>query len=146
VLLRLLGATIGKEVHIYNSAVTAMPWNLSVGDWSSIGEHARIYNLGHVDIGGHVTISQAAHLCAGTHDHTHPEMPLLKSGIVISGQAWVCADAFVGPGVTVHAGAVVAARAVAVKDVEPWTVVGGNPARFIKQRILREHVQSRRSA
>lgn len=59
-LLRLFGAKVGKEVHIYNSATIYMPWNLEIGDWSSIGEHAFIYNLGSIVIGSKTTISQRA--------------------------------------------------------------------------------------
>lgn len=136
-LLRLFGAHIGKHVHIYNSAQVYFPWNLEVGDWSVIGEHALIYNLGPVRVGSLVTISQRAHLCAGTHDHTDPSLPLQKPPIVIGDQVWICADAFIGPGVTIGDGALVAARAVAVKDVEPWQIVAGNPARVIKKRVLK---------
>lgn len=136
-LLRLFGATIGKEIHIYNSATIYMPWNIEIGDWSSIGEHAYIYNLGKVKIGAKSTISHRAHLCAGTHDYSDSALPLLKHSITICDQVWVCADAFVGPGVTVGEGAVVGARAVVTKDVAPWTVVAGNPAKFIKNRVLK---------
>ena len=58
--------------------------------------------------------------------------------IVIEDRAWVAAEAFVGPGVTIGEGAVVGARGCVFKDVEPWTVVGGNPARFIKQRTIKD--------
>ncbi|MBN4068512.1 hypothetical protein JYU06_03205 [Desulfotalea psychrophila] len=68
-LLRSFGARIGKQVHIYNSAVIYMPWNLEIGDWSSIGEETFIYNLGKITIGTKATISHRAHLCAGTHDY-----------------------------------------------------------------------------
>ena len=57
--------------------------------------------------------------------------------IVICDSVWVAAEAFIGPGVTVGQGAVVAARTCVVKDVEPWTVVGGNPAKVIKKRIIK---------
>ncbi len=134
--LRLFGAQIGHQVHIYNSAVVYFPWNLRIGDWSAIGEGALIYNLGPVTIGQNVTVSQRAHLCAGTHDYRKPDMPLLKPPIEIHDQVWICADAFVGPGVTVGEGAVVGARAVVMKDVEPWTVVAGNPTRAIKKREI----------
>ena len=134
--LRCFGARIGKGVHIYSSSKVYFPWNLEIGDWSAIGEEAFIYNLGLVRIGSRVTISQRAHLCAGTHDYTKADMPLLKIPVEICDQVWVCADAFVGPGVVVGAGAVVGARAVVVGNVDPWTVVGGNPARVIKRRIL----------
>ena len=136
VLLRLFGAEVGSEVHIYNTATIYFPWNLTIGDQSAIGEDAMIYNLGQITIGEQVTISQRAHLCAGTHDHTNPTMPLQKPPITVEDQAWVCADAFVGPGVIVGEGAIVGARAVAVKDVSPWTIVGGNPAIPIKKRDM----------
>jgi putative colanic acid biosynthesis acetyltransferase WcaF len=133
-LLRLFGARVGQAVHIYSSANIYLPWNLEIDDWSSIGEWALIYNLGPVRIGSNVTISQRAHLCAGTHDYRDPALPLLKPPILIGNQAWICADAFVGPGVTVGEGAVVGARAVAVRDVEAWAIVAGNPARVVNRR------------
>jgi putative colanic acid biosynthesis acetyltransferase WcaF len=136
-LLRIFGAKIGRHVHIYNSVDIYLPWNLVIEDWSALGERVRIYNLGTISIGKTVTVSQRAHLCAGTHDHSDPAMRLLKPPIHIADQAWICADAYVGPGVTVGEGALVAARAVVVKDVEPWQMVGGNPARGIGRRELR---------
>jgi putative colanic acid biosynthesis acetyltransferase WcaF len=135
--LRSFGAKIGNHVQIYNSATIYFPWNLQIGDWSSIGEGALIYNLGPVTIGSRATISHRAHLCAGTHDYRRTDLPLLKPPIIIEDQAWICAEAFVGPGVRIGEGAVVGARAVAVENVEPWTVVAGNPARFIKKRIMK---------
>jgi putative colanic acid biosynthesis acetyltransferase WcaF len=135
-ILMLLGAKIAKGVHIYNSATIYFPWNLEIGKDSSIGEHAFIYNLAPVSIGDSVTVSQRAHLCAGSHDYTRPDMPLLKLPIVIESEAWICADAFIGPNVSVGHGAVVGARAVVMKDVNPWVVVAGNPARKIKNRVM----------
>src|SRR5208282_6121583 len=135
--LRRFGASVGKHVNTYPSTRIYFPWNLTAGDWSAIGEDVLIYNLGPVTLGKKVTISHRAHLCAGTHDYTQPNLPLLKPPIEIGDQAWVCADAFVGPGVVVGEGAVVGARGVANRDVEPWTVVAGNPARFVKKRELK---------
>jgi putative colanic acid biosynthesis acetyltransferase WcaF len=134
VLLRLFGAKVGKQVHIHPSVRVFIPWNLEIGDWSSVGFDALIYNLGPVKIGSKVTISQRAHLCAGSHDFRDPAMPLTKPPIQIGNEAWICADAFVGPGVTVGPRAVVAARAVAVKDVAEGEIVGGNPAKRISTR------------
>ena len=135
-LLRCFGAKIGGSVHIYPSATVYFPWNLEVGDESAIGEQVFIYNLGRVTLGSRVTISHRAHLCAGTHDHTKPDFPLLRPPIVIGSDAWICADAFVGPGVTIGEGAIVGARAVAIKDVKPQTIVVGNPARESKSREI----------
>ena len=134
--LRCFGAKIGAHVNTYSSTRIHFPWNLTVGDWSAMGEEAFIYNLGPVTIGEKVTISHRAQLCAGTHDYTRSDLPLLKPPIIVQDQAWICADAFVGPGVTVGEGAIVGARAVAMKNVEPWTVVAGNPAQLIKKRAL----------
>jgi putative colanic acid biosynthesis acetyltransferase WcaF len=135
--LRWFGAKVGANVNLYPSTVIYFPWNLTVGDWSAIGEEALIYNLGRVTIGQRATISHRAHLCAGTHDYTHRTLPLLKPPIEIGDEAWICADAFVGPGVKIGTGAVVGARAVAMKHVEPWTVVAGNPARVVKPREIK---------
>jgi putative colanic acid biosynthesis acetyltransferase WcaF len=140
--LRSFGARVGKHVHVYSTAEIYMPGNLTIGDWSAIGARAIIYNLGPVTIGSSVTISQRAHLCAGTHDYTMPGMPLVKPPISIGDEAWICADAFVGPGVVVGPGAVVGARAVALTNVPAWSVVVGNPARILKKRVI----QSDRSA
>src|SRR3954451_12465575 len=134
-LLRCFGARIGRHAHIYRTVTISLPWNLEVGDYAAIGDHVFIYNLGQINIGARATISHRAHLCAGTHDYTKADFPLLRPPITIGEQAWVCADAFIGPGVTVGEGSIVAARAVAIKNVDPWSIVGGNPAKFIKRRV-----------
>jgi putative colanic acid biosynthesis acetyltransferase WcaF len=139
-MLRLFGAKIGRHVHIYPSARIVIPWNLTIGEYSSIGDRALIYSLGRVTIGERATVSHQAHLCAGTHDYHRSDLPLLKKPVTIGDGAWVCADAFIGPGVTVGNGAIVGARAVAIKDVEPDQIVGGNPAVPIKARRTQESV------
>jgi putative colanic acid biosynthesis acetyltransferase WcaF len=135
--LRAFGAKIGAQVNAYPSTRIYFPWNLSVGDWTALGEEAFIYNVGPIRIGEKVTISHRAHVCAGTHDYTQADLPLVKATIEIRDQAWVCADAFIGPGVVIGEGAVIGARAVVTSDVPPWTVVAGNPAHAIKRREMR---------
>jgi putative colanic acid biosynthesis acetyltransferase WcaF len=137
-LLRCFGAKLGRNVHVYPSAMIYFPWNLEAGDESAIGEYAYIYNLGRVTIGARATISHRAHLCAGTHDHTKSNFPLLRPPIFIGDQSWVCADAFVGPGVSIGEGAIVGAGSVVMKDVKPWMITIGNPARAIKGREIPE--------
>jgi putative colanic acid biosynthesis acetyltransferase WcaF len=129
--LRHFGARVGREARVHQSTVIYMPWNVELGDWSAIGAGVFIYSLGRVRIGQRATVSYRAHLCAGTHDFTDPTLPLLKPAVTIADDAWVGTEGFIGPGVTVGRGAIVAARAVVVKDVEPFTVVGGHPAREI---------------
>jgi len=128
-LLRLFGARIGRHVHIYPNVRIAIPWNLTVGDNTAIGDGAIVYSVGAITLGANVTVSQNAHLCAGGHDYRRRDLPLLAPPIVVADGAWVCADAFVGPGVKVGAYAIVGARSVALGDVDPWTIVIGNPAR-----------------
>lgn len=135
-ILRLYGAKIGKHVHIYSSTIIWFPWNFEIGDWSAIGEDTLIYNLGKVIIGEKATISHRVHICAGTHDYTNPTLPLLRPKIHIGNQAWICANAFVGPGVVIGEGSIVGAGSVLMKDTEPWGVYAGNPAKFIKKRIM----------
>lgn len=87
-----------------------------------------------VIIGDNSVVSQGAFLCTAGHDITDSKHTLITAPIIIGDTAWVAADAFVNMGVTIGEGAVVGARAAVFKDVNPWTVVGGNPARFIKER------------
>lgn len=136
-LLRLFGAKIGRGARVYPSAQVWAPWQLEMGDFSCLGPKVDCYCVAPIRIEAHAVVSQYSHLCSASHDFERADFPLLTRPIVIGEGAWVAADAFVGMGVTVGAGAVVGARASVFKDVEPWTVVGGNPARFIKKRVLR---------
>ena len=133
-LLRLFGAKIGKHCKIDNTVKVWAPWNLEVGDLVAIGFDTLIYNPGKVTINNKITISQRSHICSASHDFKRTDNPLITKPIIIEDRAWVAADCFIGMGVTVGQGAVVGARAVVFKDIEPWTVVGGNPAKFIKKR------------
>jgi putative colanic acid biosynthesis acetyltransferase WcaF len=133
-LLRFMGAKLGKAVRIYPSVDVFYPWNLEVGDYATIGPNVQVYSLGKVIIGAEALISQNVNLCAGTHDYRQSNLPLLKPPIRIGRGVWICADVFVGPGVTVGDFAILAARAVVVKDVEAQAIVAGNPARRIKYR------------
>ena len=135
-LLRCFGAKVGERVHIYPSVLIEIPWNLSIDDDASIGERVLVYSLGPVEIGARATVSHNAHLCAGSHDYRSPALPLLRLPIRIGEEAWVCAQAFLGPGSEIGKGAVVGAGAVSNGKVEPWTVVAGNPAVFVKRREI----------
>lgn len=137
-LLRAFGAKIGRNVSVYPTVSIVMPWKLSVGDSSTIGPNVRCYNIGGVSIGRHVVISQFSHLCSSSHDHTSKTFEQIFDPIDIGDYAWICADAFVAPGVSVGEGAVIGSRAVVVHDVEAWTIVAGNPAKYIKHREITE--------
>lgn len=131
--LRLFGADIARGAHPYPSARIWAPWNLTMGESSCLGDHVDCYSVDRVIIEPYATVSQYAFLCTASHDYTIKEMPLVTAPIRIGSRAWVAADVFIGPGVMIGEGAVVGARASVFRNVEPWTVVGGNPARIIKK-------------
>lgn len=135
-LLRMFGASVTPDSRVDPTARIWAPWNLTIGSDSSIGHHADIYNVAPITIGDQATVSQYSYLCAASHDLSDPTMKLTTAPIRIENSAWVCARAFVGPGVTVGQGAVIGACGVVVKDVDDWTIVAGNPAKVIRKREI----------
>lgn len=107
-----------------------------MGDEACLGADVDCYNVDRIFIGDNATVSQYAYLCSASHDVGSPTMQLITAPIVIEAQAWVCAKAFVSPGVTVGAGSVVGACSVVTKDVQPWMIVAGNPAKPIRPRVI----------
>ena len=136
-LLRAFGAKIGRRVHVYPSCRIWAPWNLTMGDYACLADHVDCYCVAPIAIGEHSTISQYSYLCTATHDHRQTTMPLVLKPIIIEDQVWVCADVFVAPGIRIAQGAVVGARSTATQHVRPWTIVAGNPAKFLKERVLK---------
>jgi acetyltransferase-like isoleucine patch superfamily enzyme/glycosyltransferase involved in cell wall biosynthesis len=136
-LLRLFGARIGHGVAIRPSANIEVPWMIDIDDDATLGDHAILYSLGRIRIGKRSIISQYAHLCAGTHDYSDHTFRLLRTPITIGDDVWIGADAFIGPGVTVGSLSVVGARSSTYKDLPERQVFVGNPAKPIKERVLR---------
>jgi len=136
-LLKLFGANIHPTAKVYSSARIYMPSNLIMHEYSCIAAEVDCYNTDIIEIGAHTTISQKVYLCASSHDITKSNNPLITAPIIIKDQAWVAAGAFISMGITVGQGAVVGACACVFKDVDPWTVVGGNPAKFLKEREVK---------
>jgi putative colanic acid biosynthesis acetyltransferase WcaF len=129
---------MGRGTVVHASVRIWAPWNLEMGDHSCLAPWVDCYCVDRIRIGANATVSQYSYLCTASHDISDPLMRLVTAPITIGASAWVCAGAFIGPGVNLGEGAVAAARAVVVKDVETWTVVAGNPARYIKARQVRE--------
>ncbi len=137
-LLRLFGAKIHAKAVVYSSVYIYMPWNLEMDEYSCLSPEVDCYNVAKIRIGAHSTVSQKTYLCAASHDISKSNYPLITAPIIIEDQAWIGASAFIGMGVTIGQGAVVGATASVFKNVEPWAVVGGNPAKFIKKREIYE--------
>lgn len=137
-LLRLFGARVGRGVQIMPSVKIWAPWNLALGHFSTVSHGVDLYSVDRIELGAHATVSQRAFLCTASHDIHHLNMPLVTAPLVIGDGAWICAEAYLHPGVSVGTDAVVAARSVVLADVPDGHIVGGHPARFIAVRKIGE--------
>ena len=133
-LLRLFGARVGRQVRVRPSTRIEIPWNLTLGDSAIVGDDAILYSLGHITIGRGAIVSQYAHLCAGSHDYRSKTFDLLKLPITIGEDAWIAADAFIGPGVTVGNRSVIGARSSVFMNIPADVVAAGTPAKVLKPR------------
>jgi putative colanic acid biosynthesis acetyltransferase WcaF len=137
-LLNLFGAKVHPNCHVYGASRIWRPDRLRMASRASLGPGANCYCIAQITLGERAIVSQGATLCTGTHDVNDPQFQLLAWPIVLEADAWVAAQAFVGPGVTMGQGAVLGARAVAFKDLEPWTIYAGNPCVALKPRQMRD--------
>lgn len=137
-LLNAFGAKVASTAVLKPGVRVKFPWRLTVGENTWIGEDAWVDNLADVVIGANCCISQGAYLCTGDHDWSKSTFDLKTSGIVIEDGAWIAANATVGPGVTVQAGAVLALGSTASKTLNAWTVYRGNPAEPVATRTIKE--------
>ncbi len=136
-LLKCFGAKVDWTANILPLCRIWQPWKLTMREYSCLSQRVDCYNIDEIVLGRQVVVSQDALLCTASHDISSPIMELTYAPITIHDQAWVCARAIVLPGATIGEGAVVGCGAVVTKDVEPWTIVGGNPAKVIGKRELR---------
>lgn len=137
-LLRCFGAKIGKGVVIKPSVNIKYPWNLSIGDYTWIGENVWIDNLVQVTIGSNVCVSQGAMLLCGNHNYKKSTFDLMVGKIVLEDGCWVGAQSVVCPGVTLHSHAVLGVASVANKNLDAYTIYQGNPAQMVRKRIIVE--------
>lgn len=135
-LLKLFGAKIGKNVKIRSTAKITYPWKVEIGDNTWIGDDVVLYSLDNIKIGSNCVISQRSYICTGSHDIESESFNLIVKPITIEDYSWIAADVFVGQGVTIREGSVIAARSSIYKDSEPWMVYVGNPAKPVKKRKI----------
>ncbi len=136
-ILKMFGADVDWTCSVSAKAQIIDPWNLTMRHLSSIDEGCCIRCRGKVFIGSKTCISRNSDILTGSHNICSPNFEMVTSPIVIKDNVWIATGACIGKGVTIGEGAVVAARSMVIKDVEPWTIVGGNPAKFIKKRIIK---------
>lgn len=139
-LLKAFGAKIHGSPQVSPSCRILLPWELELGHSSCLGKAVEIYNFGKVTIGPMSVVSQYSYLCTGTHDYTHPHMPLIWEPITIGSECWIAAGVFVAPGVVIGNGTVVGAYSVVTKSLPDWKVCAGNPCGVIKERVIRSEI------
>ena len=138
-LLRMFGAKVEWDANVYASVKIWAPWMLQMGHRACLGPEVICYNQDSVILEDDAIVSQYSYLCTAGHDVDHAntaDSGLITAPIVLRRGAWVGSRAYIGMGVEIREGAVVGATASVYKCVEPWTVVGGNPAQVIKKRKL----------
>ena len=137
-LLKLFGANVKWSSNVLPSCRIWQPWKLTMGDYACLSENVDCYSVDDIVIGNQATVSQGVNLCTASHDISSRIMELTTKPILIGANAWLAGWSIILPGVTIGEGAVVAAGTVVARDVDSWTVVGGNPAKFIKKRVLKD--------
>tara|TARA_B100001123_G_C14967877_1_gene890395 strand:- start:226 stop:780 length:555 start_codon:yes stop_codon:yes gene_type:complete len=135
IVLRVFGATIKGKPFVHQKARILIPWNLALLNRACLGDRTNAYSLGLIEIGENATIAQEAYLCTGTHDFQDPAIPLEIGSIKVGENAFIGARAMILPGVKIGKKAVVGAQSVVTKDVQPSTIVAGNPARKVGNRL-----------
>lgn len=135
--LKIFGCDIASNAFVHPSSKIYAPWLLHLGDKCCLGYKAEVYNLGPVKIGSRTTLAQYSYICNGTHDMTDLKLPLMVGAIQIGDDVFIGARALIMPGVDIASGCVIGAGAVLTKDTESYMIYGGNPAKAIKQRKIR---------
>jgi len=136
-LLRCFGAKLGKKAKVHSTAKVWAPWNLTMGDYSTIAPDVHCSCASRVKIGSHTTISQYSYLTTASHDYEHPNFVLFSKPITIGNGCWLASDVFVGPGVNIGDGTVVGVRSTVLRDLPPWSVCFGTPAKAVRTRHIR---------
>ncbi len=133
-LLRVFGARLGPACHFYPKGKVWAPWNLICEDRITLADDAELYNPSPMYLGSHAIVSQGAYICGATHLYNEPSFQLVSLPMRLGAYSWICARAAVNPGVNVGDGAILALGSVATKDLEPFGIYAGIPARKVKER------------
>lgn len=133
-LLRAFGGRIASRVRVYPTTRIWGPWNLVLKEGACLASEVECYCVDTIEVGINSTVSIRTFLCTASHDVRDPAQRLVTKPLSLADDVLVFAEAFIGPGVAIGEGAVVAARAVVMRDVTPWTIVGGHPAKVIGER------------
>ncbi|MCC7299628.1 MAG: acyltransferase [Verrucomicrobia bacterium] len=134
VLRTIFGARIGPSAVLYGRFEIRSPRNLKIGPKTVVGHRATLDARGGLTIGKNVNLSSEVMIWTAQHDYRDPMFGTVFKPVFVGDYAWLGPRCIILPGVSIGEGAVVAAGAVVSKDVEPYTVVGGIPAKKIADR------------
>jgi len=132
-------AKCGEKLFLYHDLIVLYPKNIEIGSNVKINRGVFITAPDKIIIGNDVLIGPYTVINSGNHNYSNPDISIREQGhifkpIVIEDDVWIGANSSILAGVTIGKGAVVGAGAVVTKNVNPYTVVGGVPATFIKER------------
>ena len=126
----------GDHVNIEKGARFGV--HVSLGDYSGIGVNAEISN--HVILGKYIMMGPDCMIYTQNHDYSRKDIPMQRQGhsevrpVVIEDDVWIGSRVIILPGVHVGEGSIIGAGSVVTKNVEPYTIVGGNPAHLLRRR------------
>ena len=133
-LLHCFGAKLGPHCRFYPASRIWAPWNLTCEDMVMVADGAELYNPAPMHLASHAIVSQGAYLCGATHDYDDRAFPVIALPMRMGRYSWVCARACVSPGTNLGDGAILGLASLATKDLEPWSIYAGVPARKLKDR------------
>lgn len=136
-----LFASLGSDAMIDYQTYFRYPWKISIGNGVWINRGCEFYGSmlagnAHITIGDHCALGPRVRVLSATHDYHRLDLPDRAASVTIGHHVWIGAGTTILPGVSIGDGAVVAAGSVVTRDVAPFSIVAGNPARFLKFREL----------
>ncbi len=129
----------GRDINIEKGAYFGSGKEISIGDRSGIGVDAKL--SGKITIGNNVMMGPEVMIYTSNHNYGRDDIPMIDQGnsemkpVFIADDVWISARAIILPGVELGKGCIIAAGSVVTKDVPPYSIAGGNPARVIKKRF-----------
>jgi acetyltransferase-like isoleucine patch superfamily enzyme len=138
---RLVFKTYGRETMLDYRSFVRYPWRVSLGNGVAINRGCELYpsmqtDQGIITLEDHVVLGPGVIIFASGHDYTALHLPDISAPVTVGKHAWIGGKSIILPGVTIGEGAVIGAGSVVTKDIPPYTVAVGNPAKVIKNRIL----------
>lgn len=138
---KMLGNRCNSAVALHRGVKLFSTGGIDIAEDTTINRDVTLDGRGQLHIGRHVSISEGVKILTAGHDIDSSDFALRLAPVRISDWVWIGANALIMPGVTIGEGAVVGAGSVVTRDVQPYTVVAGSPARFVRSR----HVQPKYS-